>query len=258
MSDTVQVLCENTGGTLDVPAGTTLARIARRIAAGPQPFLAAAVDNVIKELGYKIYTPATLRFVDATSFDGMRVLQRTSWFLLQKACRDRYPGRTLRIRHSMGQNGFYCELEGIDSFTAEEAAALERHMRDLAALDLPLTRRKMLTSEVRARYVAQGFDDKVALLDTRPRLYSELYELDGIPGYFYGPLAPSTGCVRRAGIVAYYRGFYLAPTPTASTGRCGRRRCSASSANTSRGSRSWACPRSARSTPACWRATPEA
>ena len=210
MSDTVQVLCENTGGTLDVPAGTTLARIARRIAAGPQPFLAAAVDNVIKELGYKIYTPATLRFVDATSFDGMRVLQRTSWFLLQKACRDRYPGRTLRIRHSMGQNGFYCELEGIDSFTAEEAAALERHMRDLAALDLPLTRRKMLTSEVRARYVAQGFDDKVALLDTRPRLYSELYELDGIPGYFYGPLAPSTGCVRRAGIVPYYRGFYLA------------------------------------------------
>ena len=62
----------------------------------------------------------------------------------------------------------------------------------------------------RARYAAQGLTDKIALLDTRPRLYSDLYTLGDTDGYFYGALAPSTGFIDRFGIEPYYNGFYLA------------------------------------------------
>lgn len=210
MANSIQVICENLGGAVEVPMGTPLSEVAGQVAPGRYPFLAAFVNNRIKELYYKIYTPVTVRFVDITAFAGIRVYQRTSWFLLQKAARDLYPGQTLHIRHSMGQNGFYCEIDGIDEFTHAEAAALEAHMRSLAAQDLPITRSKVLTSQVRARYAAQGFDDKIALLDTRPRLYSDLYTLGDTDGYFYGALAPSTGFVSRFGIQPYYRGFYLA------------------------------------------------
>ena len=175
MTNIIEIICENLGGTVEVPMGTPLSEVAKRVAPGPYPFLAALVNNRIKELYYKIYTPVTVRFVDITSFAGIRVYQRTSWFILQKAARDLFPGKTLHIRHSMGQNGFYCEIEGIDEFTPGLAEALEGRMRDLVAQDLPISRMKILTSEVRARYAAQGLTDKIALLDTRPRLYSDLY-----------------------------------------------------------------------------------
>ena len=210
MTNIIEIICENLGGTVEVPMGTPLSEVAKRVAPGPYPFLAALVNNRIKELYYKIYTPVTVRFVDITSFAGIRVYQRTSWFILQKAARDLFPGKTLHIRHSMGQNGFYCEIEGIDEFTPGLAEALEGHMRDLVAQDLPISRMKILTSEVRARYAAQGLTDKIALLDTRPRLYSDLYTLGDTDGYFYGALAPSTGFVDLFGIEPYYNGFYLA------------------------------------------------
>ena len=83
-------------------------------------------------------------------------------------------------------------------------------MRELSVRNLPITRQRMLTTEVRARYAEEGFTDKIALLDTRPRLYSQLYTLDDTAGYFYGSLAPSTGYVTLFDIEPYYNGFYLA------------------------------------------------
>ncbi len=210
MTNIIEIICENLGGTVEVPMGTPLSEVAKRVAPGPYPFLAALVNNRIKKLYYKIYTPVTVRFVDITSFAGIRVYQRTSWFILQKAARTLFPGHTLHIRHSMGQSGFYCELEGLDEFTHEQAAALEGHMREVVAQNLPIERTKVLTSELRAIYAEQGFDDKTALRDTRPRLYSDLYTLDGTAGYFYGALAPSTGYIDRFCIEPYYKGFYLA------------------------------------------------
>ena len=209
MTDTIKVICENLDGPLEVPMGTPLLDVAARFAPGPHPFLAAEVNNRIKELSYKIYTPVTVRFIDITSFEGIRVYQRTSWFILQKATRDLFPGRTLHIRHSMGQSGFYCEMEGFDEFTRDQADALRDRMREIVKADLPIRRTKALTSEVRARYAELGFDDKIALLDTRPRLYSDLYTLADTAGYFYGALAPSTGYVSLFGIDPYYNGFYL-------------------------------------------------
>ena len=210
MTDPIKVICENLGGELEVPMGTTLLEVAERLTPGPRPFLAALVNNRIKELSYRIYTPVTVRFVDITSFEGIRVYQRTAWFLLQKAVRDLYPGWTLHIRHSMGQNGFYCEIDGIDSFSDRQTGALKARIRELVERDLPIRRTKALTSEVRARYAEEGFTDKIALLDSRPRLYSDLYTLDDTAGYFYGSLAPSTGYVRHFDIEPYYNGFYLA------------------------------------------------
>lgn len=211
MSNTIKVVCDNIGGTIEVAMGTTLTEVGDRLGiAGPHPFLAAFVNNRIKELSYKIYTPVTLRFVDITSFEGIRVYQRTLWFILQKAVLELYPDHKLHIRHSMGGSGFYCELDGIDEFTQTNTETIRSRMEQIVEADIPIGRTKALTSEVRALYEAQGLDDKIALLDTRPRLYSELYTLNGLAGYFYGSLAPSTGYATLFGIEPYYNGFYLA------------------------------------------------
>ena len=210
MSELIRIVCENIGGALEVPAGSSLAQIAARLTPGPHPFLAAEVDNRLRELDCKIDAPASVRFVDITSFAGSRVYQRTAWFVLQKAARDLYPSQRLYIRHSLGRSGFYCEIEGIERFTEEQTAALRERMREIVAADYPIRRHRVLTSELRTLYAAQGFDDKIALLDTRPQLYSEFYTLDDTTGYFYGVMAPSSGYVGLFDLIPYYNGFYLA------------------------------------------------
>ena len=209
MHEKIAVICQNTGSTVGVEMGTSLLDIAATIPAGPHPYLAALVNNRIKELDYRIYTPVTVRFIDITSFQGIRVLQRTAWFILQKTLHDLYPALTLHIRHSLGRSGFYCETDGRDEFSAAEARAIAERMRQIVSADLPIRRRKLPTEQVHRRFEELGFADKVELLETRPRLYSDLYTLDDTAGYFYGALAPSTRYLEHFDIGPYYNGFLL-------------------------------------------------
>lgn len=209
--DIIPVVCENAGRTIEVPMGTSLLDIERLLQlAGPHPFLAAYVNNRIKELNYKIYRPVTVRFIDITSFEGIRVYQRTISFILQKAVRELFPDRTLYIRHSLGASGFYCEISGFGPIPAEHLDAIKTRMRGIIDRNLPIQGVKMPTDTARKIYEGFGMADKIALLDSRPRLYSKIYTIDSLPGYFYGALTPSTGYTPLFDLHPYYNGFFIA------------------------------------------------
>ena len=211
MSDTLPVICENAGRTIEVAMGTTLLEVERQLRLdGPHPFLAAYVNNRIKELNYRIYKPVTVRFIDITSFEGIRVYQRTISFILQKAVRELFPDRTLYIRHSLGASGFYCEISGFRPIPAEHLDAIKARMRGIIDRNLPIQGVKMLTDTARKIYEGFGMTDKIALLDSRPRLYSKIYTIDSLPGYFYGALTPSTGYTPQFDLHSYYNGFFIA------------------------------------------------
>ena len=211
MSDTLPVICENAGRTIEVAMGTTLLEVERQLRLdGPHPFLAAYVNNRIKELNYRIYKPVTVRFIDITSFEGIRVYQRTISFILQKAVRELFPDRTLYIRHSLGASGFYCEISGFGPIPAEHLDAIKARMRGIIDRNLPIQGVKMLTDTARKIYEGFGMADKIALLDSRPRLYSKIYPIDSLPGYFYGALTPSTGYTPQFDLHPYYNGFFIA------------------------------------------------
>ena len=211
MSDTLPVICENAGRTIEVAMGTTLLEVERQLRLdGPHPFLASYVNNRIKELNYRIYKPVTVRFIDITSFEGIRVYQRTISFILQKAVRELFPDRTLYIRHSLGASGFYCEISGFGPIPAEHLDAIKARMRGIIDRNLPIQGVKMLTDTARKIYEGFGMTDKIALLDSRPRLYSKIYTIDSLPGYFYGALTPSTGYTPQFDLHSYYNGFFIA------------------------------------------------
>lgn len=206
----IRIICENTGSSIDTEMGTSLLDIVKGLGAGGKyPFLAAYVNNRIKELNYRVYTPVTVRFIDITHFEGYRVYQRTASFIMQAAVREVCPGHRFYIRHSLG-DGFYCEIEGEREISQARCDEIAAAARRIVADNLTITRRKVLTTEAREIYERLGFDDKTVLLETRPRLYSELYTMGDIAGYFYGVLAPSTGYVEAFDILPYYNGFYLA------------------------------------------------
>lgn len=205
----IKVVCENTKTQVEVALGTSLLDICAELGIKSKyPVLAAYVNNRIKELWYKIYTPVTIRFVDITHFVGYRVYQRTASFVAHKAVRTLYPNRNFYIRHSLA-DGFYCEIEGESEFSQADCDKITATMRQVVDADLTITRTRELTSDVLRIYEQAGYADKAELLTTRPRLYSNICRMDDMVGYFYGALAPSSGYADKFEIVPYYNGFYL-------------------------------------------------
>lgn len=210
MNDIIKVYCENTSSQIEVEMGTSLLDIRDRLDVDNEyPFLAAYVNNRIKELNYKVYTPISIRFIDATHFEGYRVYQRSVSFIMQAAVWSLYPDHKFHVRHSIG-SGFYCEIDGIDEFSESDCLRIESKAREIVAANLRIERCKVPTEEAIAEFERFGFDDKIALLRSRPRLYSNIYRLGDMVGYFLGALAPSTGYIDEFEVRPYYNGFYLA------------------------------------------------
>lgn len=210
ITDTVKIICENNGSVMHVAWGTSLRQVAQMVALKNEfPFLAAYVNNRVKELDYRVYQSVSIRFIDITHYEGMRVYQRTLFLTLNKAVHDLYPDNRFRIKHSVSK-GFYCEIDGIEDITDEMIDAIRCRMHELIEQDIPLVREKMLTAEVEQLYRRLGFQDKIALLRTRPHLYVTVYHLADMVGYLYGALAPSTGYIHLFDLRRYYNGIYLA------------------------------------------------
>lgn len=206
----VEVHCLNTGQCLSVEFGTSLAELLESVEfEQPCRVIAARVNNAYKDLGYKIYKPITVEFFDMRHYEGYRVLQRTLSFVLQKATVELFPQDKLRIRHSLG-SGFYAEFDTEKLLTDQQIDALRVKVREIIAQALPISRKKCLTSQIKAEYERYGFEDRVELLETRPQMYSTVNYLGDMPGFFYGPLAPDTSYIERFDIARYYNGLYVA------------------------------------------------
>ncbi len=209
MNTSVKVVCENTNTTLSVEWGSTLGALAQSVRTPESlPFLAAYVNNSIRELDYRIAEPVTVKFIDISHFEGVRVYQRTLFLTLHKAVHDLYPDHRFRITQSVSR-GFYCEIEGVE-ITPEVIGAIKARMDALIAAKLPIVRHKLLREEVIDIYRNLGFEDKVAILTSRPNLYVTVYTLDDMAGYFYGALAPNTSYLHLYDLKPYYNGIYIA------------------------------------------------
>ena len=210
MANAIKIICENNDSELLVEMGTSLKDVVQILSLkGAYPFLAAYVNNRLKELDYRVFEPISVRFIDITHFEGVRVYQRTLFFTLSKAVYDLYPGKTFRIKHAVSK-GFYCEIDGEPDISQAEVEAIKERMHELIAQDLPICKERVLATEAEALYEKMGFTDKLALLHSRPRLYVTLYRLANIVGYMFGAMALSTGYLYLFDIRKYFNGIYVA------------------------------------------------
>ena len=208
-TDTVKIICENNSAILHVTMGSSLSDVLSILSLrNDNQYLAAYVNNDLKELTYKIYEPISVRYIDITDYEGMRVYQRTLFFTLNKAVYDLYPGKTLKIKHAVSK-GFYAEIEGLPAISQSDIDALKGRMKVLISQNVPIIREKALSSEVAEMYTNMGFRDKLALLETRPRLYSTVYHLADIVGYMFGAMAVSTGYLTLYDLRLYFNGLYI-------------------------------------------------
>ena len=220
----IRIYCENTRAYVNVTMGTTLKEMSRMLCgqeggfSDDMPVLAALVDNKLKALDYKIINPHNVRFVGYDHPDGRRTYIRSLCFVLQKVVREMYPDKILVIDYSL-PSGLYCEIREAEPMedgrpkvyfaTDEELETVEDRMRELVQADLPFSKKMLSLEECEALFAAHHQIEKVNLLKTIGRFNYNVYFLDGQADTFYGPLAPSTGCLKTFNIMGFNNGFCL-------------------------------------------------
>ena len=220
-TETVKIYCENTNSSLFVQQGTSLMQVADMLSISTDsntPLLACYVNNRLRELNFRIYTPLTLRFIDITHFEGLRVYQRTLFFILYKAVHDLYPDRQLHIKHAVAK-GFYCEIEGMENISGQELDHIRDRMETIIDQNIPIVRERITFDEAIETLKKNQLIDKLTLLETRPHLYVSIYNMADVIGYFYGVLTVSTGYIHMYDIHKYYKGFRIATPQRANPNR---------------------------------------
>ena len=221
----IRIYCENTGKYDKVPMGSTLKELSDRICpsidakcGNGMPVLAALVDRKLVSLDYKVINPHNVEFIGYDHPDGRRTYIRSLCFVLQNVIREMYPDKVLAIDYSL-PSGLYCEIRELAPMedgrphvyfvTDEELEKIEAKMRETVEADLQYGKAMMSIDECEKLFRSNNQTEKVNLLKTLGRYHYNVYFLDGHADTFYGPLAPSTGCLKTFNLAGFNDGFCL-------------------------------------------------
>ncbi|TCO07188.1 nucleoside kinase [Natronoflexus pectinivorans] len=206
----IKIKCLNNNKEIMVPRGTTLLEAAEKLKVNlSNPILGALVNNRLRNAGYEFFQPKTVRFIDVTHVDGMRMYIRSLSFVLYAAVQEMYPGARLRIEHSVSK-GFYCELDNLEcELTVQMTIDLAAKMREIVERNIPIEKKKEETEEVVRLFDEHGLCDKIDLIKHRGQYYTSYYKMGEHIGVFYGFMVPSTGYLKVFDLNKYYNGMLL-------------------------------------------------
>lgn len=148
-----------------------------------------------------------LRYNDPAGKD---VYTRTSQFVLFLAIHQLWPDARAKMNCKVGK-ALYIEVSAPDF----SVSSLKRKVSQIVAQDIPLIRRSMKTEDAITHFAGVGQLDKARLLSWRKDPNFSLYCHEDYADYFYGELAPSTGCLLTWDIIPAEGGFmFLYPDDT--------------------------------------------
>lgn len=211
----LQIRCKNNQETRTVPFGSSLLEVFPEFNLEEEMTpISAKVNNVSQGLKFRLYQNRDVEYIGITNPSGMRVYIRSLCFMLYKAAQDVFPGSKLYIEHPISR-GYYCNFtkptdEGrTRGITAEEVAMIQHRMEEIVKEDLPFHRFEVPTEEAIRIFRERGFSDKVKLLETSEKVYTDYYTLGDTADVFYGALVPSTSYLKVFGLESYGEGMLL-------------------------------------------------
>ena len=200
----------NDGRIFEAPVGTLLESfIQAAYNDDPVPIVAALINCKLYELTHPVMYDIEVTPVSLQDSDGMRIYRRSLTFLLVVAAHQLFPDAQVYVDHSLTFGGFFCEVHGRGPLTPEEVALLEQRMKEIAAGDAPIAKRRVSLEEATTLFQDRGQEDKVRLLKHRRRDYVTLYRLYDVDDYFHGYMVPSTGYLRYFALQHYSTGFIV-------------------------------------------------
>lgn len=171
----------------------------------------ARVNGKLSELT-NIYAPEDeVTYVTMKEKAGWSAYQRSLILLLLKAIHQ--VGGFAKvddtfIHYSVGP-GLYVTIEDGEEITQEFLDEVKNTMMGLVKQDIPIVKTSISTDEAIRLFGRLGMQDKEKLFHYRRASRVNVYSLAGFKDYFYGYMAPSTGCLSLFDLHLFDEGFVL-------------------------------------------------
>lgn len=210
----ITIYCKNTGTKHEFSPGISLAEIYETLKPDmPFGVTNAKVNNVAKPLTYRAYQNKDVEFLDVRDPSGMRTYIRSLFFVLCAAVEEVFPDKQVLVEHAVS-NGYYCDLKLGRTITVDDVTRLKEKMAIMIEQDIKFNQMNMHTEDAIQLFRGKSMYDKVKLLETSGKLYTNIYTLGTHADYYYGDLLPSTGMLKVFNLVKYYDGMLLSgPSP---------------------------------------------
>ena len=172
-------------------------------------YVAATVNNRIRELTYVLKEPSDVKLIDFKDTQAVKIYETSLRYLVAMATHRLYPQLDIRFSYNISRSifcqiltpGFHTDLKFVDSIQAE--------MQRLIKADLPIERKLVTREEAAEIYKANHYDDKIDILKYRPDDKVHLYSCDGYVNYLYGYMVPSTGFLTHYKMKLFAPGFII-------------------------------------------------
>ena len=187
------ITCEGNRDWIALPDGSTAGQCLEALGLLRPDTLAATRDGMPVDLSEPLNRGGVFAALSLADEEGERIYERSLRFVMLLALRRLRPGQRVRIDYSLGR-GVRVRLPGC-SLSEADLAELRREMQALIAQNLPFTKSRWSRDEAIRYFHEDGQEDKAELLRTRPYDWFQVYSCGGMWEYFYGAMAPGTGCV---------------------------------------------------------------
>jgi uridine kinase len=197
------------GKSIQVQPRTTLLSIAASLEKDfVYPILGAKYNGELVDLYREVTVGGKIEFFDITSLEGIRIYRQSLVFLLAKAVNELFPLRKLKVQHSLGKS-YYCEFKGMDYTSPLDLMALEAKMKEFVEAEEPIIPQDLSRENALRILVAQGHEEKVALLENLNWKKIRIYTSGSYSNYSYRLLVPDTGKLKVFKLETYAKGFLL-------------------------------------------------
>lgn len=172
-------------------------------------YVAATVNNRIRELTYVLKEPSDVKLLDFKDTQAVKIYETSLRYLVAMATHRLYPQLDIRFSYNISRSifcqiltpCFHTDLKFVDSIQDE--------MQRLIKADLPIERKLVTREEAAEIYKANHYDDKIDILKYRPDDKVHLYSCDGYVNYLYGYMVPSTGFLTHYKMKLFAPGFII-------------------------------------------------
>ena len=172
-------------------------------------YIAAKVNNRLRELNYEVYYDCEIELLDLTNSDAVKVYETSLRYLLAMAFRRVYPQYSVRFSYNVSRSIFIQFLNFSGSIDNSIIQNLKKEVYSLIEKDISFNRVTMSKEEAIEIYKKEGYYDKIDILKYRPEKIVHLYECDGYLNYMYGYMVPSTGYLKYYVLRQYNPGLIL-------------------------------------------------
>ncbi len=175
------------------------------------PIMLCKVDGKLRELYKTVRANCFLEFITFSERIGYETYRRSVVMMFLEACYHILGVDNLKdvmVLNAIG-DGYYCETDSTKPLTKTQVAKIKDHMMKMVEDDIPFYKRTVAMDEAKEVFDRCGMPDKKELFFYRRVSHVNIYTLNGFEDYFYGYMAPSTGCLKHFDVFKFGKGVML-------------------------------------------------